>query len=82
MPKLSEKQAADRAKQMHQAGDYLGQILVDAELRGINAAQVALSIVQVFAARQPTATGEVLVAVRQAIQANPVTKVIEAKALN
>jgi hypothetical protein len=74
--KKTPAQEAERDEHMDNTMSYTIGIIKDAELRGLNGADVAVTIATVMAARNPTLAGKVLVAVGDAIRLNPITKII------
>jgi hypothetical protein len=51
-------------------------VMADAELRGLSGADVATSLAGIVAARNATLAGKCLVALRNAIARNPITKIV------
>jgi hypothetical protein len=74
--KKTPAQEAERDEHMDNAMNYTIGIIRDAELRGLDGADVAIAIATVMASRNPTLAGKVLVAVGDAIRLNPITKII------
>jgi hypothetical protein len=58
------------------AMDYTLGIIREADLRGLDGADVAVAIATVMASCNPMLAGKVLVAVSDAIRLNPITKII------
>lgn len=69
-----------RDTHMGNAAEYALQVVKDAELRGLSGYDVCVSFASVLAARNATLAGKVLVAVGDAIRAQPITKIIPANA--
>lgn len=69
---------AEREKHIDSACEYMVLVMKDAELRGMSGADVATSLAGIVAARNATLAGKCLIALRNAILRNPVTKLVEA----
>jgi hypothetical protein len=76
MTKKTQKQELERDEHMANALAYADQLVAAAELRGLTGYDMTRSIAAVLAARNPTLAGKVLVAVMDAVNLNPITKVI------
>jgi hypothetical protein len=74
--KKTAAQEAVRDEHMDNAMSYTLGIIKEADLRGLDGADVALAIATVIASCNPTLAGKVLVAVGDAIRLNPITKII------
>jgi hypothetical protein len=74
--KKTAAQEAERDRHMDDAMRYTLGIIREADLRGLDGADVALAIATVIASCNPTLAGKVLVAVSDAIRLNPITKII------
>ena len=76
---MKKTQAAEARRDEHMANaiNYTNDLVRDAELRGLSGYDLAVSISAVLAARNPTLCGKVLVAVGNAIRAQPVTKIVK-----
>lgn len=68
-----------RDQRIETAISYMLEVISDAEMRGMSAADVAVSFAGLIAGRNASLTGECLVALRIQIQRAPVTKIIAAK---
>jgi len=75
----TQAQEMKREDHMEAAAVFALAMIGRAELRGISAADLVVSIASVLAARNPTLAGKVLASIDDAIMRQPVTKVIQPK---